>query len=491
MEGQEQQEKKLQQAKGIKNATVKSWVRFAFWTILYLIFLAWLKSWWAVIFVPLIFDAYITKKIPWGWWRNSKNRQVRQIMSWVDALVFALVAVYFVNLYFFQNYVIPSSSLEKSLLTGDYLFVSKMSFGPRIPNTPLHMPLTSHTMPLTGTKSYIEWPQWDYRRVKGLGEVKQNDIVVFNYPSGDTVATKIQDMDYYTMCYELGTQLYPSNLQGKSQGEQLKMFQTLYKVGKDYISSNPEKFGKILSRPVDMRENYVKRCVGLPGQWLRIKNGIVYTDGKRNKQPDNVQYSYIVTLKYDIPVDFCKEYGITMEDRSEVASEDNFNVRRIPLTKRAYEALKKRTDMVTSIVPSPSTEGISLYPHNKITGWNCNNYGPIWIPKKGKTLKLDLSVLPVYLRPIQIYENNKVEVLDNKIYINGKEAKSYTFKMDYYWMMGDNRDNSADSRFWGFVPEDHIIGKPIMIWLSLDKDYGWLNGKIRWSRLFRFVDNIK
>ncbi|MDD4759554.1 MAG: S26 family signal peptidase [Bacteroidaceae bacterium] len=474
-----------------KKATPKNWIKFTFWTILYLLFLAWLGSWWAVIFIPFIFDAYITKKIPWGWWRNSKNKTTRQVMSWVDAIVFALVAVYFVNLYFFQNYVIPSSSLEKSLLTGDYLFVSKMSYGPRTPNTPLHMPLTSHTIPLLGTKSFISWPQWDYRRIKGFGHIKQNDIVVFNYPAGDTVAAKIQDQDYYAMCYEIGQQLYPSNLSGLSPQAQMQAFQTIYNVGRDYILSNPDKFGKLLARPVDMRENYVKRCVGLPGQWLRIKNGLVYINGKLNKQPDNVQYSYIVTLKYDIPEDFCKEYGISMEDRSETVSENNFNVRRMPLTKRAYDALKKRTDMVVSITPSPSTDGIMLYPHYKITGWNCNNYGPIWIPKKGKTMKLNLASLPLYLRPIQIYEHNKVEVRDGKIFINDKVANSYTFKMDYYWMMGDNRDNSADSRFWGFVPEDHIVGKPIMIWLSLNKDYGWFDGKIRWNRLFRFVDNIK
>ena len=480
-----------QQQSQHKKPTAKSWFKFIFWTVLYLLFLFWLGSWWAVIFVPFIFDAYITKKIPWGWWRNSKNKTTRQIMSWVDAILFALVAVYFVNLYFFQNYVIPSSSLEKSLLTGDYLFVSKMSYGPRIPNTPLHMPLTSHTIPVLNTKSFIAWPQWDYRRIKGFGTVKQNDIVVFNYPGGDSVVTKIQDQDYYTMCYELGQQLYPCNLEGLSQQAQAETFRTLYNVGRNYILQNPDKFGKLIARPVDMRENYVKRCVGLPGQWLKIKNGLIYTDGKLNKQPDNVQYSYIVTLKYDIPEDFCKEYGITMEDRSETVSENEFNVRRMPLTARAYNALKKRTDMVTSITPSPSTDGLMLYPHNKVTGWNSNNYGPIWIPKKGKTMKLNLASLPLYLRPIQIYEHNKVEVRNGKIYINDKVANSYTFKMDYYWMMGDNRDNSADSRFWGFVPEDHIIGKPIMIWLSLNKDYGWFDGKIRWSRLFRFVDNIK
>ena len=179
-------------------------VRCAIVIVLWLLFCLWVGSWMGLIVVPFIFDAYITKKIPWSWWRKSKNSTVRKVMSWVDAIVFALVAVYFVNLYLFQNYVIPSSSLEKSLLTGDYLFVSKVSYGPRKPMTPLHMPLTSHTIPLLNIKSFIEWPKWEYDRVKGLGSVKQGDIVVFNVPSGDTVVAKYESQDYYTICYEIG-----------------------------------------------------------------------------------------------------------------------------------------------------------------------------------------------------------------------------------------------------------------------------------------------
>ena len=484
---EKQQDKNTQHQKAIR----MDWCKFAFWTVLYLIFLYWLDSWWGLIIVPLIFDAYITHKIPWTWWRKSKNEKTRQIMSWVDAIVFSLIAVYFVNMYFFQNYLIPSSSLEKSLRTGDYLFVSKLSYGPRIPNTPLHMPMTAHTLPLLNTKSYIDWPQWEYRRVKGLGQIQQNDIVVFNYPAGDTVASKMQDGDFHAICYEIGERLYPYNMEGLDAEKRLEIFQEQYNAGRNYIAGNPGQFGEILSRPVDMRDNYVKRCVGLPGQWLKIRDGIIYTDNKPDKQPDNAQKSYIVTLKYDIPEDFCKEYGITLEDRSECFSESNTNVRRMPLTKKAYDALSKRTDMVTSIVPAPAMGGIALYPHNMLTGWTCDNYGPIWIPKKGHTVRLSIASLPLYQRPIEVYENNTVKVRNGKIYINGKATNHYTFKMDYYWMMGDNRDNSADSRFWGFVPEDHIVGKPILIWLSLNKDYGWFDGKIRWNRIFRLVDNIK
>lgn len=467
------------------------WVKFVIYATLLLLFLLWIKSWAGLIVLPFLFDAYITHKIPWDWWKRSKSKTVRGVMNWVDPIVFALVAVYFVNLYFFQNYVIPSSSLEKSLLTGDYLFVSKMSYGPRIPITPLHMPLTSHTLPLLGTKSYLDHPHWSYKRAPGLGKVKQGDIVVFNYPAGDTVATGFQDADYYTICYQTGEQLFPYDRKGLTAEEQLDIFKQQYEAGRQYVLQNPDRFGKVVSRPVDMREHYVKRCVGLPGQTLKISKGVIYTDGKPMFRPSQAQQSYIVTLNADLPEDFCKEYGISVEDRSEMVSTDSYNVRRMPLTRRALTALQKRTDLVASIVPAPPVSGTELYPHNKETGWTCNDYGPIWIPKAGKTLRLTLSNLPIYQRPIEVYEGNKVEVKQGKIYINDKVADSYTFKMDYYWMMGDNRDNSADSRFWGFVPEDHIVGKPIFIWLSLNKDYGWLNGKLRLGRMFRLVDNMK
>lgn len=233
------------------------WTKFAVVTLLYLIFLYWLESWLGLIVVPFIFDVYITKKIRWQWWKDSE-RPVRFIMSWVDALVFALVAVYFINLFFFQNYVIPSSSLEKSLLTGDYLFVSKVSYGPRIPQTPLTMPLTQHTLPVFGCKSYIEWPQWDYRRAKGLGKVELNDIVVFNYPAGDTLVSnpQYQAADYYQMCYSYGSQLIMDHpdMSKLTPQQQRDWYNRVYNIGRNYILDNHPEFGSIISRPVDRRE---------------------------------------------------------------------------------------------------------------------------------------------------------------------------------------------------------------------------------------------
>ena len=468
------------------------WAKFAAVLALYLLFLVWVESWLGLIVVPFIFDVYITKKIHWQWWKDEEG-PVRFIMSWVDALVFALVAVYFINLFFFQNYVIPSSSLEKSLLTGDYLFVSKVSYGPRIPETPLTMPLTQHTMPLVNVKSYIEWPHWDYRRVKGLGNVKLNDIVVFNYPAGDTLCNeeRYQANDYYQMVYSIGDQILEQN--GQQQDvrmlnplQQRHYFEKVYAAGRNYILNMPGEYGDIISRPTDRRENYVKRCVGLPGQTLQIKNRIVYLDGKANKEPDNVQYTYKMKLKGEFPVELADELGITNED---LLMYNQSGV--IPLTKKAYLALKANKNLVESISINADAIYGDLYPLNAYTGWTRDNYGPVWIPKKGKSIQLNLKNLPIYERCIKVYEGNDLKVdSQGNIFINGKLAKSYTFKLDYYWMMGDNRHNSADSRYWGFVPEDHIVGKPIFIWWSHSPDHPGFSG-IRWNRLFNFVDNIK
>ena len=464
------------------------WAKFIVVLVLYLLFLYWVKSWWGLLVVPFIYDVYITKKIKWQWWKDSEG-PVKWVMSWVDALVFALVAVYFINLFFFQNYVIPSSSLEKSLLTGDYLFVSKVSYGPRIPETPLTMPLTQHTLPLFECKSYIEWPHWDYRRVKGLGKVELNDIVVFNYPAGDTIcsAPQYQAFDFYQMCYSLGYQMYPQrpNPDSLTVEQRQQYFNFIYQAGRQEIVRNQQEYGMIDTRPTDRRENYVKRCVGLPGQTLQIKDHIIYLDGKANKEPDNVQYTYRVKLRQRLDDEIMKDLGITMEDLTSLNTSGY-----MPMTKYAVEELSKRKDLVESIELNTEASDLDIYPLNGNLHWTRDNYGPIWIPKKGESIELTLENLPIYERPIRTYEGNDLEVKDGKIYINGKVATQYTFKLDYYWMMGDNRHNSLDSRYWGFVPEDHIVGKPIFIWWSSDPDRHGFSG-IRWNRLFRFVDNIK
>lgn len=472
--------------------------------------LIWLKSLLGLIVIPFIFDAYITKRIHWTFWKKWKNQSARIVMGWIDAIVFSLLAVYFVHNFLAQNYQIPSSSLEKSLLVGDFLCVSKVSYGPRIPMTPLSMPLTQHTMPVFNTKSYLDHPQWAHKRAKGLGNVKLNDIVVFNFPAGDTVALNVQQRDFYSLAMQEGKRLYSNKVEMDSltAEQQELVLNKYYSSGRQLILSNPKAYGEVIARPVDRRENYVKRCVGLPGDTLTIVNNQVYIDNKALENPEELQLNYYVqTTGPLIAENIFRDLGISKDDQfiiSEYAGwveylkTLGFNTTDangkltptylLPLTQKMYETLSNNKALVAKIAVEPSMdEPGEVYPLNKYTGWTRSDYGPIWIPSKGSTLALNADNLPLYERCIRTYEGNDLEVKDGTIFINGEKADSYTFKMDYYWLMGDNRHNSLDSRYWGFVPEDHVVGKPIMVWLSLDKDRGWFDGKIRWNRIFTWV----
>ena len=463
----------------MKNISKKQWIKFSIATVLYLLFTLWMQNGWLLLGVIVLVDIFLTKYIPWGAWKKSKNPKVRNVLEWVDDIIFALIAVYFINIFIFQNYQIPSSSLEKSLLVGDYLFVSKLSYGPRVPNTPLSFPLVQNTLPFFDCKSYLEWPSWDYKRVKGFGKVKRNDIVVFNFPAGDTIAVKQQNPDYYSWIED---------------------------VGRERIYLDKETFGEVLYRPVDKRENFVKRCIGMPGDLLEVRDNKVYIDGNMTEDPEHMQLNYFIeTTGSMFTEDQFRLLDVSKGDRMFIppGSGDNsklefigftpnengqFNpIYRFPLTKAALEKAKKLS-IVKSIIVEPDVMGGNVYyPVDYRTGWTRDNYGPVWIPKKGETVELTKQNLAVYARCIKNYENNSLEVKNGAIYINGEVATSYTFKYDYYFMMGDNRHQSADSRSWGFVPEDHVVGKPILIWLSLDKDRSWFDGGIRWNRLFRMV----
>ena len=430
------------------------WVRFGLVSVIFFAWVAWLGSWWVAIFWLLLADIYLTQFIPWNWWKFSKNKTVKAVMSWVDAIVYALVLVYFLFLFVGQNYQIPSSSLEKTLLTGDYLWVNKMVYGPRVPQTPLHFPLAQNTLPLLGCKSYIEHPQWDYHRLKGVRKVERGDIVVFNFPAGDTVALNCPNPDYYTLVNELG---------------------------RDELWNNPEKYGDIVYRPVDRRDAYVKRCLGLPGETLKIEDGVVMVNGKALPQPKNAQFFYFVrTNGTTITDDTFDELGISVEDRHGKAPDYL-----LPLTDQMLRQLKAKP-WVEEVARAQADAGDALftYPVGVDLGWTHENYGPIWIPRKGATIELTERNLQLYARCIRNYEGNDLEVKNGVPLLNGKEAHRYTFKMDYYWMMGDNRDNSLDSRYWGFVPEDHIIGTPMFVIISFDKDKPLMGGGVRWNRAF-------
>ena len=451
------------------------WIRFGLVATIFVAWVIWLGSPWVLIFLPLLADIYLTQYINYGWWKECKPSLLRTVMGWVDAIVYALVLVYFLFAFVGQNYQIPSSSLEKSLLVGDYLWVNKMIYGPRVPNTPIHFPLAQNTIPYINCKSYVDYPQWDYKRLKGFRNVERYDIVVFNFPAGDTVALKVQNPDYYTLVNQ---------------------------YGRTAVWTNKQVFGDIIYRPVDRRENYVKRCVGLPGDRLKIKNDIVYINGKALNEPENVQYNYFIqTAGGQITDELWEKVGVSVDDRNyvpvdnpdmaygvemlgmKVNSNGTINpIYQAPLTKQMVAELKAMPE-IGNVVKVPTQEVINVFPLVHNYGWTRADMGEIWIPKKGSTLHLTKYNLPMYARAITAYEHNTLEVRDGNILINGKATDRYTFKMDYYWMMGDNRDNSADSRYWGFVPEDHVIGTPWRVLISFDSDKPLFKGGIRWNRM--------
>jgi len=437
------------------------WCRFGIVAAIYVLWTVWMGNPWLLLGLLLLGDIYLTQFLPWGAWKGIKNPLLRTIMSWIDAIVYALVLVYFLFLFVGQNFQIPSSSLEKTLLTGDFLWVNKYTYGPRVPQTPLHFPLAQNTLPLLNCKSYIEKPQLKYHRLKGLRNVERMDIVVFNFPTGDTVALNCPNPDYYTLCYQ---------------------------YGREAVRCNEAKFGKIVYRPVDRRDNYVKRCLGLPGETIQIKDGIVYANGKAVEQPASVQYNYYVSTNgTPISDELFDELGISQEDRHIAARMGMQGTQYVlPLTSDMVKRLQQESWVgdIQRIQPAVD-EAVYTFPLGKNYGWTHSNYGPLWVPKKGSTVELTVENLPLYERCIRNYEGNTLQVQDGTILINGKATTTYTFQMDYYWMMGDNRDNSSDSRYWGFVPEDHIVGTPSIILISFDKDHSLLDGGIRWNRIFK------
>ena len=461
------------------------WIRFSIVAVLFIAWMIWLGEWWPAIFLVLLFDIYITGYIPFTWWKKSKNKTVRSVMSWVDAIVYALILVYFVFSFVGQNYQIPSSSLEKTLLTGDYLWVNKITYGPRVPMTPVHFPLVHNTLPIINTKSYLDHPSVGYRRLNGLRSVESGDIVVFNFPAGDTVATRYESSPEY---YDILVDRY----------------------GRDRLHKDKNTFGDIIYRPVDRRQNFVKRAVGLPGERIRIVNDTIYINGVAQPMPKNVQFNYIVALSsplspemiYDLGIaeGDCEDInaGLTAIDRANLLTwmpraDINSHFYAMPMTEAMIETLNTKgmiKDMIkTSALIAPGTQGAYLYPKGIAADWSLSNYGGdegLLIPAKGLTIPLNETTWATYHRAIRNYEgHHDAYIRDGIVYIDGKPADSYTFDMDYYFMMGDNRDNSQDSRFWGFVPEDHIVGTPVFVLISFDKDRSIFNGGIRWNRILR------
>ncbi|MEI6854007.1 MAG: signal peptidase I [Bacteroidota bacterium] len=422
-------------------------------------------------FFYLPYIAFISKKEVYT--HPSKRKLVKKsaVREWADAIIFAVIAATIIRTFFIEAYTIPTSSMEKSLLIGDYLFVDKVSFGPRIPMTPLSFPFAHHTLPLTkDTKSYLEWIKLNYYRFPGFTKIKNNDVVVFNYPDGDTVALNMQNRSYYSIVREVGHQ---------------------------EVWRNKREFGDIVARPVDKRENYIKRCIGIPGDSLEIKRQIVYINGKPLPEVGTKEFKYLVqTDSTPVSPKLLDKYDVT-----ENVEQVDYDKYIITLTNESAENIKKLRNVrkVEKIIYPKGAWAYYTFPFDSNYKWNEDNYGPIWIPKAGVTIPISMSNISIYQRCIEIYEHNDVKIKNSKVFINGAEAKTYTFKQDYYWMMGDNRHNSADSRFWGFVPLDHIVGRAVFVWLSIEpnvcdnkqiKDIRANKGlleRLRWHKMFRLI----
>ena len=445
----------------LKELYHNKWARFGFWAVLYILWVIWLGNYWWLFGLVPIFDYHITRKVKWLFWKKEykEGEKHNALLDWLDAIIFAVVVVTFINTFFFQAFKIPSSSMESSLYTGDHLFVSKLAYGPKLPQTPLTIPFTHNV--IGGKESYSTLIQSDYRRLKGFGKVKTGDYVVFGFPHGDTILTKAPADDYYM---------------------------AVRTIGREQVI---RQYGPLKVRPADKKDHYVKRCVAVAGDTLEIRDGQVYVNGIAQENWPGVQNSYkVVTNGQRINPVVLDKIGLNTGELGYHSGLPGYP--QMPLTAEMLKSVEKLPNVVSvdqnvDVYPPDYPDSfMTIFPFSPSYEWTRDNFGPLWIPKKGVEVELSEENLPLYERIITAYEGNTLKVKNGTIYINGEEAHTYTFRQDYYFMMGDNRHNSLDSRYWGFVPEDHIVGKPALIWLSIDGNKKFPKN-IRWRRFFKFV----
>jgi signal peptidase I len=362
--------------------------------------------------------------------------------------------------------------MEGSLLVGDYLFVSKMHYGSRMPMTPFSFPLLHNVLPISGAECYSKWPKWGYYRAPALQKVHRYDPVVFNYPEGDTT---LKTLNY-----------------GEDYHNQLKRIHDTDQREAARARLKAAFKNRIVTRPVDKRDHYIKRCVGLPGDSIEVRDGDLYVNGQVPPTIKGVQHEYYLRAKQGKLIDLPyikKNYLCTLDPRS-LGTEAIVHTSP-ELAARIQKELSPVLDtMFRRVATKGEIDNNGMFPYNHaIYPWNNDHYGPIWIPKKGAKVTLSMKNIELYQRIIVAYEGNTLEIKDGGFKINGVPTNEYTFKLDYYWMMGDNRHNSEDSRFWGFVPEDHIVGKAWIIWLSLDSAKSFID-KVRWNRIFSIIHDL-
>ena len=446
---------------GFKDLIHGKWFRFGLWSVLYIAWVVWLGNWWWLLGLIVLFDLFITKKVKWLFWKKEyKEGEKHNVwLDWLDAIIFAVIFVTFINIFFFQAFKIPSSSMESSLYTGDHLFVSKLTYGPKLPQTPLTIPFTHNVA--FGHESYSTLIQNDYRRLAGFRKVRRGDYVVFGFPNGDTVLSRDPSGDYHAW---------------------------VRSSGRKYVMDN---LGPIIVRPADKKDHYVKRCVAVAGDTLTVKDGLVYINGEQQEVYPGVQLTYMVRTSGKVNPKIIDELGLNLEELYYDPRLPGYP--RMPLT----EAMLAKVESLSNVVevvpnldiypPDAPDSDLAIFPFTGKYRWTRDYFGPLWIPAKGVEIPLDTENLPLYERIIRDYEHHTLEVKpDGRIFIDSEEAHSYTFAQDYYFMMGDNRHNSLDSRYWGFVPEDHVVGRPAVIWLSTDRDRKFPSN-IRWRRFFKFV----
>ena len=433
----------------LKEFTRNRWTKFVFWALLYTVWVIWLGNFWWLFGLIVIFDIFISKKVHWNFWkkRYKEGEKHSAWNEWLDAIIFAVIFVTFVNIFFFQAFKIPSSSMERTLYTGDHLFVSKLAYGPRVPQTPLTIPFTHNQ--IFGKESYSTLIQNDYRRLKGFRDVRRGDCVVFGFPNGDTVLRKAPVEDYHALVRILG---------------------------RDKVAS----LGEYVVRPVDKKDHYVKRCVALPGDTLEIKDGMVWINGRKEEVEPGIQLSYkVVTNGQRINSKTMEQLGLNPSEIYFDSSLPGYPA--MILTAEMLEKVKELPNVVNvsdNLERDAASVSREIFPFTEDSGWTRDFLGPLWIPAKGATVKITVDNLPLYERIITAYEHSDLQ--------QALKDGEYTFKQDYYFMMGDNRHNSLDSRYWGFVPEDHIVGRPALIWLSTDKGKSFPKN-IRWRRFLKFV----
>lgn len=407
-------------------------------------------------------DTYNLKKL-------EDNNPYKKSLSreWTESIFFAVFAASFIRMFLIEAYVIPTPSMEGSLNVGDFLFVSKANYGIRMPMTVTSLPLVHNQIPFFNTESYLKSPSLPYKRFPAMEKVEAGKPFVFNWPVGDSV--------YITHSRSYAVSQVQRN--------------------PNILMSDPEMPAKVRAkdyvvRPIDKKDHYIKRCVAGPGDSLQIINKQIYLNGKPLHNPKHLQFLYQVSLPENVSISNKKldEWGIDFGDNYFYGQKEIFVDGKglLHLDNEQVERLKALNPNVQVIPADQRPDPTGLFPFDTIVGsqkWTVDNYGPIWIPKAGSTTLLNLKNLPFYRRAIEVYEGNKLEVKGQDIYINGQKADSYTFKQDYYWAMGDNRHNSEDSRMWGFVPEDHIVGKPLFIWFSTKE--GNMSNGINWDRIFK------